>query len=642
MNKPTSNSQSEGEQFEKIKTRIYANSNFACRGLAREIDTLIREKQNKEETTILGLATGSTPVNLYRELIQLHKKEGLSFKNVHTFNLDEYFPIEKNHRESYSRFMHEQLFQHIDIPKKNIHLIDGSISRQDIFTSCQEFEDEIKAMGGIDLQILGIGHTGHIGFNEPGSTRDSCTRLVSIDRLTRLGAARDFLGEINVPRYAISMGVGTILKARKIVLMAWGESKSSIIARAVEGEVTEALPASFIQEHPNARFIIDESASTELTRIRHPWLVGNVSWTPSLSRHAVVWLSQKVKKPVLKLLDEEYSENGMAELLTEQGPAYNLNIRIFNELQHTITGWPGGKPNADDTSRPERAQPFPKRAIVFSPEPQDDMLYMGGTLHRLTQQGHKLEVVYQTSGNLAVPDDEAVKFAEFLIDSKTNKNEKAGDQENFARQVIKALEKKGGNSIDPPEVRRIKAMIRRGEARAACRICGLAAKNIHFLDLPFYEQSRYRQFKLSSKDVSKVTKILNKIKPHQIYATGGQADPNSVQSLCFESMRNALQNITNSKWLKDCYVWLYHGPEKKWLMDEIEMAVPLSPNELAIKINAIYQHVSQRSQTFSTENSLRETGLHTEPLNQAIAQNYDRLGLAEYEAIEAFKRWHIQ
>ena len=641
MNKQKSGALSEAEQFEKIKTRIYDASKTACRGIAREIDTLIREKQNKGEPTVLGLATGSTPVNLYRELIKLHNDEGLSFKNVHTFNLDEYYPIEKNHRESYNRFMHEQLFQHIDIPKKNIHLFDGSISRQDVFTSCQEFENAIKAIGGIDLQILGIGRTGHIGFNEPGSTRDTRTRLVSIDRLTRLDAARDFLGEINVPRYAITMGVGTILEARKVILMAWGESKSKMIARSVEGPATESLPASFIQEHPNARFIINKSASAELTRVRHPWLVGNVSWEPSLSRRAVVWLSQSIRKPVLKLLDGEYSENGMAELLTEQGPAYNLNIRIFNELQHTITGWPGGKPNADDSSRPERAKPFPKRVVVFSPEPQDDVLYMGGTLHRLTQQGHNIEVVYQTSGNLAVPDDEAVKFAEFLIDSKMNNKDETGSQVNFARQVIKDLKKKGNNSTDTPEVRRIKAMIRRGEARAACRICGLRSKNIHFLDLPFYEQGRYRQFNLSGKDEGKVIKLLNKIKPHQIYATGWQSDPNSVPFLCFESMRNALQRITDSSWLKGCFVWLYHGQEKEWLMDEIEMAVPLSPNELAIKINAIYQHVSQRRQTLSTENKLRESWQNAESRNQAIAKNYDLLGLAEYEAIEAFKRWRF-
>ena len=480
MNKPKSHSKSEAEQFEKIKTRIYASSKLASRGIAREIDTLIREKQIRGDITVLGLATGSTPVSLYRELIKLHKDEGLSFKNVHTFNLDEYYPLEKNHRESYNRFMHEQLFQYINIPKKNIHLSDGSISRQEVFTSCQKYEEAIKAIGGIDLQIIGIGRTGHIGFNEPGSTRDSRTRLVSIDRLTRLDAARDFLGEINVPRYAITMGVGTILEARKIILMAWGEAKSKIIACAVEGTVTDALPASFIQEHPNARCIIDKSASVELTRMRNPWMVGSVSWTSSLSRHAVVWLSQENKKPVLKLLDEDYSENGLAELLTEQGPAYNLNIRIFNELQHTITGWPGGKPNADDTSRPERALPFPKRVIVFSPEPQDDVLYMGGTLHRLTQQGHQVEVVYQTSGNLAVPDEEAVKFAEFLIDSKTKEKETVGDHEDFARQVIKALGKKRYNSVDPPEVRRIKAIIRRGEARAACRICGLPTKKYSF------------------------------------------------------------------------------------------------------------------------------------------------------------------
>lgn len=642
MNNFKNSPSSELEQFEKVKTKIYNDSKTACRKIAEEIKTLILKKQKEDKPTVLGLATGSTPVNLYRELIMLHNNEGLSFKNVHTFNLDEYYPIKKNHRESYNRFMHEHFFQHIDIPKSNIHLIDGSISRQDIFIFCQEYEHAIKAIGGIDLQLLGIGRTGHIGFNEPGSSKDTLTRIVSIDRLTRLDAARDFLGEINVPRYAITMGVGTILEARKIILMAWDESKSKIIARAVEGPITESVPASFIQEHPNARFLINKSASLELTRIRHPWLVRNVPWKPTMCRRAVVWLSQSIKKPVLKLLDEEYSENGLSELLTEQGPAYNLNIRVFNELQHTITGWPGGKPNAEDSSRPERAKPFPKKVVVFSPEPQNDVLYMGGTLHRLTQQGHNITVVYQTSGNLAVPDEEAVKFAEFLIDNKINNKVETENQLNFARRVIKGLNKKGNNSVDIPEVRRIKAMIRKGEARAACRICGLSPKNIFFLDLPFYEQGRYRQFNLSSRDEYKITKLLNKIKPHQIYATGWQADPNSVQYLCFESIRNSLKSFTGSPWLKDCFIWLYHGPEKEWLMDEIEMAVPLSPNELAIKIDAIYQHSSQRSPILSVGNKLLESWQNTESLNQSIAKNYDRLGLAEYEAIEAFKRWYYK
>ena len=346
----------------------------------------------------------------------------------------------------------------------------------------------------------------------------------------------------------------------------------------------------------------------------------------------------KLKNLFLKLVDEEYSENGMAELLTEQGPAYNLNIRIFNELQHTITGWPGGKPNADDSSRPERAQPFPKRIVIFSPEPQDDVLFMGGTLHRLVQQGHKVEVVYQTSGNLAVPDEEAIKFAEFLIDSDAKP--KSSGQGKFAHQVLKALEEKGDFGIDPPDLRHIKAMIRRGEARAACRVCNLPPKNIHFLDMPFYEQGRYRQFTLNQKDNEKVLKLLNKIKPHQIYATGGQADPNSVQYLCFESICQTFNHLSHSEWVDECYVWLYRGPDKEWLIDEIEMAVPLSPDELATKIKAIYQHESQKSQSPHSEENLREFWQQAESRNQATAHIYDSLGFAEYEAIEAFKRWH--
>ncbi|MFV1996010.1 MAG: glucosamine-6-phosphate deaminase, partial [Verrucomicrobiales bacterium] len=384
---PSPAPRSEAESREIIPTRIHADSSAACVELAAEVATLIRERDAGGAKTVLGLATGSTPVPFYRELIRLHREEGLSFKNVLTFNLDEYYGLSRSHRESYYRFMSEQLFSHLDIPQENIHLPSGTTPADEVFAACQEYEAAITAAGGIDLQILGIGRTGHIGFNEPGSTRDSRTRRVTLDHLTRLDAAGDFSGLENVPRFAITMGVGTILDARRIVLMAWGENKARVVARAVEQPVSDALPASFLQGHENITFLLDEAASRDLTRVKTPWLVGPVDWSAAMSHRAVTWLSRSLEKPILKILDREYNENGMGELLTEQGPAYNLNIGIFNAVQHTITGWPGGKPNADDTHRPERATPHPKRVLVFSPEPQDAVVSMAGTIERLCEQG---------------------------------------------------------------------------------------------------------------------------------------------------------------------------------------------------------------------------------------------------------------
>ncbi len=624
----------ESEQFEKIKTDVYSCAGEASNQVARETAELVREKNAAGRPAVLGLATGSTPVRLYRELIRLHEEEGLSFKNVITFNLDEYYPLPKEHRESYWRFMQEQLFQHIDIPEENIHMPPGDVPRNEVFQACRDYEQAIRQAGGIDLQILGIGRTGHIGFNEPGSARDSRARLVSLDRMTRQDAARDFLGEANVPHYALTMGVGTILEARRIILLAWGGAKAKVVARAVEGPVTEAVSASFLQGHPHARFIVDKAAAGDLTRFRLPWLAGPADWTPPLVRRAAVWLSGKTSKPILKLLDENYSENGLGSLLTEEGPAYQLNIRLFNEIQHTITGWPGGKPNADDTRRPERASPFPKRVLVFSPEPQDAVLCLGGTLNRLVMQGHSAEVIYQTSGNLGVPDEEAWKFAEVLAESFP-----ADTPDNLGRTVMRQLETKNLNETDPPETRRLKGLIRREEARAACQVCGVAKDRIHFLDLPFYEKGRYRRFNLTKEDADKMTAILEKFRPHQIYAMGQGADPASVPGLCFESLRRAVCKAQKTEWFKDCRVWMSNGTAEEWALHEIDMAVPLSPAELAGKIKAIYQHQSQRSQAPHAPEHLREAWQQAESRNRETAQAYDRLGLAEYEALEAFKLW---
>jgi glucosamine-6-phosphate deaminase len=401
------NSITEAEQFEKIPTKVFADSENAVRELILIISDLIRQRQAENRRAVLGLATGSTPVKLYQEFIRLHREERLSFKNVITFNLDEYYGLPPDHPESYRHFMEVQLFRHIDLPPKQAHVPDGLVERDKVFEYCAGYEAQIEEAGGVDIQIVGIGRTGHIGFNEPGSGPDSRTRMVALDRLTRRDAARDFRGEANVPAYAITMGIGTILQARQILLLAWGESKAPILRAAIEGPETNAVPASFLQRHPNRGCYIDQAAANELTRFRTPWKVGPVKWDRNLTRKAVTWLAAERKKPVLRLGDEDYTENALAPLLVETASAYGLNIRIFNELQHTITGWPGGKPNADDTNRPVPAEPPFKRVLVFSPEPLDAEIGMAGTLHRLVSQRHEVTLAYLTSGNLSVPDGEA-------------------------------------------------------------------------------------------------------------------------------------------------------------------------------------------------------------------------------------------
>jgi len=630
---------SEREQRERIKTVVRGNADAASAQVAAEIAALVRQNAAAGRPTVLGLATGSTPVRLYRELVRLHREEGLSFKNVITFNLDEYHGLPRTHPQSYWRFMHEQLFNHLDIPAANVHVPDGTVPRAEVYAWCQRYEEAIRAAGGLDVQVLGIGRTGHIGFNEPGSGRESRTRLVTLDALTRRDAARDFLGEANVPRHAITMGVGTILEARRIVLLAWGEAKAHVIADAVEKAPSEALPASFLQGHAAVTFQVDQAAASALTRFCRPWLVGPVAWTPLVTRRAVAWLSRQVKKPVLKLVDEDYSEHGMADLLTEQGPAYRLNIRIFNELQHTITGWPGGKPDADDTHRPERAAPYPKRVVVFSPEPSDEMLGMGGTLRRLVDQGHRVTVAYQTSGNLGVPDEEAAMAAELVLELDRVSGDATDPGAVFAHEVRRQLSRKAAFDGDTPEIRQLKGILRRGEARASLQTGGIDPSCARFLVLPFYERGRYRQFQIDPGDVAALVELLRAECPHQIFATGHSADPSSVPAVCFEILRRALEVTAAEPWRADCRVWLYRNPEHDWEPAEIDMAVPLSPQELAQKVQAIYQHKSQRSQSPVVGAGLHESWQQAEHHNRAIARGYDALGLAEYEAIEAFQRW---
>lgn len=614
------------EIHENIPTVIFPTAADAARALAQEVRQLIEKKNAAGERAVLGLATGSTPVPFYRELIRLHRDEGLSFKNVLTFNLDEYYGLTRDHRESYFRFMQEQLFKHIDIPAENVHLPDGTVALDAVFDHCAAYEQAITDAGGIDLQILGIGRTGHIGFNEPGSSKDSPTRLVPLDRITRQDAAADFLGEENVPRFAITMGVGTILRAKKIALMAWGENKAEIVTRAVEGPETDAVSASFLQSHADARFLLNAAASSALTRIRLPWLVGRANWTPDEIRRAVCWLSAEEEKPVLKLLDEEYNEHGMAELLTRYGSAYELNIQIFNRQQHTITGWPGGKRGAEDANRPERKDPAQKTCLILAPEPQDEILGMGATIERLVSQEHRVHIACLTSGDLRVTDAEALRFARVL--EETAEPARWSEALRYATGVIEEIEAKGMFGDPPPRLRELKALIRRGEARDAAQTLGVSPAQVHFLELPFYTEGRYRQFQLSNKDAARIGSLLDRLQPHQIYVTGDLADPSSVQGMAWAAFRQAWNERASAPWRAQCRVWLYRGHQREFEPHEMDMAVPLSPDQLTHKLAA-----AQKFQTHALADQLDgERNRHT-------ARRYDALGMAEYEAIEAFRRW---
>jgi len=626
---------SEAKQLERVSVQVFDDARQACVQLADEIQSLLESRSAEGRRAVLGLATGSTPVGLYRELVRRHREEGLSFANAVTFNLDEYYPIDPRHRESYRRYMQTQLFDHVDIDESRTHVPDGSIPRSEVFAYCRDYERRIAEAGGIDLQVLGIGRTGHIGFNEPGSLPDSRTRLVTLDTLTRRDAARDFLGEENTPRYAITMGIGAILEARRIVLLAWGSGKAGVVAAAAEGEPTPALPASLLQRHSDAVFYVDREAAQSLARFSRPWLVGPVAWTDRLERKAVFWLSQTARKPLLKLLDEDYNQRGLGELLVERGRAYDLNIKAFNEAQHAITGWPGGKPKADDANRPERASPHPKRSLFLATEPLDDVLYAGGTLHRLVDQGHDTRVVYLTSGNLAVPDEEAEMVGKLAQEIAAREEGPAS----LARQALDALEAKRPEDLDSPPLRALKSLIRRSEARMACQTCGLAAERIQFLDLPYYETGSYRNFSYGEEDLSALAEVLNAAKPHQIYASGFEADPASNHGTAAALLRETLERLGDEPWMSDCRLWLYAYSLKEWELWEIDMAVPLSPDELANKTKAIFKHQSQRSQSPSELRSGGDAWRQIEAINQATAEAYDQLGLAEYEAIECFKRW---
>jgi len=624
---------------ERIPTLLFNTAIEGSLYVANSIAELIESRNKESKPTVLGLATGSTPTQVYDELVRKHKEEGLSFERVITFNLDEYFPMAPDAHQSYVHFMHEYLFNHIDIKPENIHIPDGTLKKDAVAAFCEEYEAKIAQVGGLDVQILGIGRTGHIGFNEPGSTIDSKTRLITLDRLTMLDAASGFFGIENVPRRAITMGVGTILQAKKIYMMAWGEGKANIVRETIEGAINTSIPATFLQQHNQTEVILDTAAAAELTRIKTPWLAGPIKWNNFLIKKAVIWLSLKLAKPILKLTEEDYREFGMNDILVEIGTAYNVNIRVFNQIQHTITGWPGGKPNADDTYRPERKTPFPKKALIFSPHPDDDVISMGGTFIRLVDQGHKVHVAYQTSGNIAVFDDDAVRFADFVSDYHDAFKLDDSLVDSIFSGIRSFLAEKNQAEPDSEEIKIIKGLIRRGEAKAACRYVGIPNENIHFLDLPFYETGKIRKKPIGPDDIAIVKKLIEEIKPHQIYAAGDLSDPHGTHRVCLEAIFQALRELKDQEWMKDCYVWLYRGAWQEWDIEDIEMAVPLSPEETDKKRRAIFKHQSQKDRPLFPGTDKREFWQRADDRTRSTAETYDQLGLAEYEAMEAFVRW---
>jgi len=626
-------------RLEKISTEIFEIEKSGSLSIAKEIANLINDKASRNEKCVLGLTNGKSTVGIYNELVRMHQTENLSFKNVVVFILFEYYPLANQAQGCYGQ-LKETLFDHIDILPENIYSPDGSVDKSEIMDFCKSYEQKIADFGGIDLQLLGIGRSGNIAFNEPGSQANSLTRLILLDNGSRKDAAEHFGLVESVPISAITMGVGTILKAKRIILAAWGEHKSTVIKNAVEGTVSDTIPASFLQLHSNVKLVIDLHAAGELTRISRPWSVTSCEWDDKLIRRAIVWLCQTVNKPILKLTNKDYNENGLSELLALFGSAYNVNIKIFNDLQHTITGWPGGKPNADDTNRPERANPYPKRVLIFSPHPDDDVISMGGTFKRLIDQKHDVHVAYQTSGNIAVADEEVVRFLAFLKGFKDMfdpKNTSLDEKYNEFKKFI--IEDKKEGDMDTREILEIKALIRRGEAKAACRYLGLPSKNVHFLNLPFYETGAIMKAPISQKDVDIVIDLLKELKPHQIYVAGDLADPHGTHKVCLDAALAAIDEMKGQEWMKDCRIWMYRGAWKEWEIDHIEMAVPISPEELRNKRNSILRHQSQMESAPYLGNDERLFWQRSEDRNRATAELYAQLGLASYEAIEAFVQY---
>ena len=606
-------------KWERIPVLIFAQPRQAAVTVAQEIATLIRERAREGRRAVIGLATGSTPIFVYQELVRLHREEGLSFRHVTIFNLDEYYPMAPDRPQSYRHFMQEHLFDHIDIDPGETHVPDGTLPREEVTAACAAYEARIEKMGGLDFQLLGIGRTGHIGFNEPGSPRRSATRFIRLDRLTRLDALKDFQSEEQVPRTAITMGVRTILQARRIVILALGEHKAAIVARTVEGEISADVPATYLQDHDNCLMVLDAAASSALTRVRTPWIVGSLeeqglSWNDAMIRRAVTWLAAETGKAVLKLTDEDYNSHELQDLLAAHGNAYELNLRVFRQLQNTITGWPGGKPAPDDRRAAAQPKPlagsssvFPKRILIFASQPGHALCSIGGTITRLAAQGHEVHIAYFVSGGANVNEEMVRRYLD------------------FCRSV--GLPAPAGD---------LKGAIRRAESQAAARVCGLPDGRLHSLDLPLHETARDARRDFTAADVEATRALLERIDPHQVYAGGELASPYAIDRLAHELLGRALAAWGGTDRAEGCGVWLYRGAWTAWPIHEIDMAVPLSPDEVACKRQAVAQHESQRHRApFRAPEGEHAADVHS----HANSRLFDALGLADYEAIETFRRW---
>ena len=624
-------------RLEKIPTNIFETSEEGVVQIANEIVAKIQDRQREGKFCTIAIGTGTSLRPLFTELIRKHKDEGVSFRNVVFFNLYEYYPLTEGAGSSFSH-LNKLFLSQIDIDRQNIFTMDGSIPQEAIIEHCRLYEQRIQTFGGLDMVIMGIGHEGNIGMNEPGSHVSSTTRLILIDATSRSEAAHN-IGVDNLPPCSITMGINTIMGARKVYMLAWGEDKADIIRSAVEDKVSDTLPASYLQLHANTSVCVDLAAAAHLTRIQRPWLVTSCEWNDKLVRSAIVWLCTTLNKPILKLTNKDYNENGLSELLALYGSAYNANIKVFNDLQHTITGWPGGKPNADDTYRPERAKPFPKRVVVFSPHPDDDVISMGGTLRRLVQQGHEVHVAYETSGNIAVGDEEVVRFMHFIngFNQLFENSEDKVISDKYA-EIKQFFSTKKEGDMDTRDILTIKGLIRRGEARTACTFNHIPLSRCHFLDLPFYETGKIEKNPISEADVEIVLNLLREVKPHQIYVAGDLADPHGTHRVCTDAVFAAIdeEKNTGAEWLKDCRIWMYRGAWAEWEIENIEMAVPLSPEELRAKRNSILKHQSQMESAPFLGNDERLFWQRSEDRNRGTASLYDQLGLACYEAMEAF------
>ena len=630
---------SEITRFEKVPTDIFPTIEEGAVDIANQLEADIKKREQEGRKFVMGVGSGSSLTPIFQELIRRHEAGRLSFRNVVVFNAYEYFPLNAENVNRSINQLKERFLNHVDIEAENIFTPDGTLAQDDVQEHCRQYEQHIKEQGGLDVILLGIGRMGNIATNEPGSSITSASRLILIDETAREEMKMSFGSQETVPPCSITMGVSTILSARRIFLTAWGEEKADIIKKTVEGKVSDTVPASFLQTHNDAHVVIDLSAAAKLTRIQHPWLVASCKWTDKLVRSALVWLCQVTGKPILKLTNKDYNENGLSELLALYGSAYNANIKIFNDLQHTITGWPGGKPDADDTYRPERARPFPKRVIVFSPHPDDDVISMGGTLRRLVQQGHDVHVAYETSGNIAVGDEEVVRFMHFI----NGFNQLFGNEQDEVikskyKEIKEFLKHKKEGDIDTQDVRTIKGLIRRGEARTACTFNQIPLDHVHFLDLPFYESGKIEKLPMGEADVDIVRKLISTVQPHQIYVAGDLADPHGTHRKCTDAVLAVidLEKEAKAAWLKDCRVWMYRGAWAEWEIENIEMCVPISPEELRAKRNSILKHQSQMESAPFLGNDERLFWQRSEDRNRGTAKLYDDLGLACYEAMEAF------